>query len=115
MKGATLIVGKENSNIETYQLLIGNRLNNTAYYSQINHETFLDGLSEEFSQKILNYGKKVQLNLLNGQKLDTKTGERIKIEKLEQNIIDVFSDKLFEKLKESLGQNGMVIPAGGLN
>lgn len=95
---AFLILGKEKET-ENYQLLIGEKYFSTSYNEKKgSYSYFLNETSTDFAKVLLEQKSNLELNLLNGFKLNKK--RLIKIEKLESKIFELMLNKKFSKLCE---------------
>lgn len=102
-----LLLGKEeseNKTLENYQLLIG--CNYIGYkYEHNNNESqreeFYDVLSKRFAEKIIDKGSGGLMGVVNGMKINPETKKHEKIQKLERNLAEQFSEKITNALKRS--------------
>ncbi|MCK4553122.1 hypothetical protein KAT80_02875 [Candidatus Pacearchaeota archaeon] len=116
MKKAILMCGREQDN-DFYQILIGNKLN-SAQYNKLkgNYQNFLEGLGKEYADKIISSNEALELGISNGWKLDTTSGQTIKINKLDSKLVHVFSNQIIKNLEEiTKGGVAMLIPTTILN
>jgi hypothetical protein len=108
--GALLILGKEKKT-ENYQLLIGKKYLSAQYSEQKgSYSNFLNKTSLDFAKIISEQNSSLELNLLNGFKLDKK--KLMKIEKLESKI---FESMLIKKLFKLCEGKAQIFPLGEVN
>ncbi|MFZ5955582.1 MAG: hypothetical protein ACOYT4_04080 [Nanoarchaeota archaeon] len=100
MEKALILIGKIEEN-ESYQLLIGLKYTSIIYYNSVERERFYEELSDIFAKKLLQEHSQLELGLINGLMINSETGNKEKIEKLEDIFANQLSQFMHRKIKQA--------------
>src|SRR3989344_2596057 len=118
MKKAIILTGRENNGgvTESYQLLIDlNYITGNYTHGAVEtRESFLDDLTQRFASMLSEQRDPLEIGVLNGYKIQ-KTGETLRIERIDESLIRNLSQKLESKLKSKLAGEALVFLAPSRN
>ncbi len=117
MKKVIVIVGREDRNglnTEHYSLLVDREFASFSYDRNTgNHSSFLDMIGNAFGEKVVSDGTPLELGILNGYRLDSRTHKLVKIDGLNQVIADYLSSQIVKGVVSRAQEKRMlVIPIG---
>ena len=111
MNRILLFTGKENNGEEVYQLLVKQNYYSYAYCgTDEKRHDFLEKVSNDFAERIASLNSSSNIGILKGFKIDESSGKMIRINPLEEYLVDNFSRQVTSKLTELKGKTA-VIPA----